>query len=187
MDSQNAQLYTKVQKLAVTDGLTHVANRRAFDDALRSEVVRATRYNHPLSLVFMDIDDFKSFNDTHGHPAGDKQLREIAEILNSSVRLPDLVARYGGEEFVLLLPHTGKDGACYLAERIRIAAESKALELMPGAKSTLKSNGSISGYTLSIGVASIPDDAQSAEELLQAADWGVLEAKQTGKNRVCAA
>ncbi len=184
---ENAQLYSKVQKLAVTDSLTQVANRRAFDAALESEVVRATRYGHPLSLIFMDIDDFKIFNDTYGHPAGDVQLREIAEILQRNVRLPDMVARYGGEEFVLLLPHTGKQGACYLAERIRIAAESKALDLMPKTKTMRKSDGSISGYTLSIGVASVPNDAQSPKGLLHAADAGVLEAKRAGKNRVCAA
>ena len=184
---ENAQLYTKVQRLAVTDGLTGIANRRAFDEALQSEVIRATRYGHPLSLIFLDIDDFKIFNDTHGHPAGDEQLKEIAKILMNNVRFPDMVARYGGEEFVLLLPHTGKDGALKLAERIRVAAVNKAKNDLPGEHITLEVGNPISGYTISIGVASIHDDAHADEELLQAADWAVLEAKQTGKNRVCSA
>ena len=184
---ENAQLYTKVQRLAVTDGLTGIAKRRAFDDALQSEVIRATRYGHPLSLIFLDIDDFKIFNDTYGHPAGDEQLKEVAKILMSNVRFTDMVARYGGEEFVLLLPHTGKDGALNLAERIRVAAVIKAKNALPGEDITLEAGSSIPGYTLSIGVASIHDDAQADEELLLVADWAVLEAKQAGKNRVCSA
>ncbi|MEW6406642.1 MAG: GAF domain-containing protein, partial [Chloroflexota bacterium] len=183
---ENTQLYSKVQQMAVTDGLTGVANRRAFDLALQSEVVRAIRYGHPLSLIFLDIDDFKMFNDTCGHPAGDEQLKKIARILTGSVRLPDMVARYGGEEFILLLPHTGKEGACNLAERIRMTAAAEAREALPGEKFTLQAGFPVVGYTLSIGVASIPDDAQTGEELLQAADWAVLEAKQRGKNQVCA-
>ncbi|MBL6983595.1 MAG: GGDEF domain-containing protein, partial [Anaerolineales bacterium] len=176
-----------VQKLAITDGLTDIANRRAFDDALESESVRVARYGHPLSLIFVDIDDFKIFNDTYGHPAGDIQLQEIAKILSRDVRLPDVVARYGGEEFVMLLPHTDKPGALHLAERIREKAEAMALKAMAGAATELTERKSISGYTLSIGVATLPDDAETALELVKKADWAVLEAKATGKNRVCAA
>jgi len=182
---ENATLYTEVQKLAITDGLTGVANRRAFDDALENEVVRIARYRHPLSLIFVDIDDFKLFNDTFGHPAGDVQLQEIAKILSSDVRLPDIVARYGGEEFVLLLPHTDKAGALQLAERIRETAEAKALKALPGSASKIAKRHAISGYTLSIGVATLPDDAETGAELVKSADWAVLEAKATGKNRVC--
>ncbi len=182
---ENATLYTEVQKLAVTDALTGVANRRAFDEAIENEVVRVARYGHPLSLIFVDIDDFKLFNDTYGHPAGDVQLQEIAKILSSDVRLPDMVARYGGEEFVLLLPHTDKAGALNLAERIREAAEAMALQAMSGAEAELTMRKSISGYTLSIGVATLPDNAKTAAELVQSADWAVLEAKSSGKNQVC--
>lgn len=184
---ENAKLFSEVQQMAITDGLTGVANRRAFDIALQNEVMRAIRYGHPLSLIFLDIDDFKIFNDTYGHPAGDEQLKEIAKILSSNVRHPDMVARYGGEEFVLLLPHTSRDGACNLAERIRVTAVTKARESLPGKKITLKAGSPIFGYTVSIGVAAISDDAQTGEELLHAADWAVLEAKRTGKNRVCTA
>jgi len=184
---ENAQLYSKMQELAVTDSLTGVANRRAFDEAIESEVIRATRYGHPLSLIFLDIDDFKIFNDTYGHPAGDDRLIEIAQILTDNVRLPDLVARYGGEEFVVILPHTDKGGACHMAERIRLAAVIKAKAVLSDEEISLQAGSPISGYTLSLGVATIPEDTQTSEDLLELSDWAMLKAKQTGKNRVCSA
>ncbi|MCC6192159.1 MAG: GAF domain-containing protein [Anaerolineales bacterium] len=176
----NAQLHAEVQRLAVTDSLTGLANPRAFEHALATEFHRAGRYGYALSLVIMDIDSFKEYNDTYGHPAGNERLKAIAGILRANVRDPDLPVRYGGEEFALLLPHTTKAGALALAERVRTAAEAVAGKgARPGRP--------ISGYSLSLGVASFPNDALTAEELLLAADNAELAAKRGGKNRVIAA
>src|SRR6185436_521606 len=128
----------------------------------------------------MDIDAFKNYNDAYGHLAGNERLKAIADILHETVRDPDLPARYGGEEFALLLPHTGKAGAIILAERIREAAQAAAPR--PAAAGE-----SVSGYTLSLGVATFPVDAQSPHQLMLAADNAELTAKRSGKNRVCAA
>jgi diguanylate cyclase (GGDEF)-like protein len=174
----NAQLHAEVRALAVTDGLTGLANHRAFHQALEAEVARAARYGYPVSLVFLDIDSFKLYNDTFGHPAGNVRLKAIAAHLR--VREPDLAARYGGEEFAILLPHTPKDGALVVAEHIRAAAEAAAPERSaPGVP--------VSGYTFSLGVATFPDDGPTPEDLLLAADNAELAAKRAGKNRVVAA
>jgi diguanylate cyclase (GGDEF)-like protein len=176
----NARLHAEVQRLAVTDSLTGLANPRAFDHALATEAHRAERYGHPLSLIIMDIDAFKIYNDAYGHLAGNERLKAIAAVLHETVRDPDLPVRYGGEEFALLLPHTNKVGAISLAERIREAAQAAAP--LPAAAGE-----PVSGYTLSLGVATFPVDAQSAQQLLLAADNAELAAKRAGKNRVCAA
>lgn len=177
----HAQLHAEVQSLAVTDGLTGIANRRAFDNALRIEVASAGRYNYPLSLLILDIDSFKVYNDAHGHPAGDERLKAIVAMLNANVRDPDIAARYGGEEFALILPHTNKNGAVVFAERLRAIAEAAA-------PPTRVVNGQpIPGHTVSIGVAAFPEDALMPEALVVAADNAELTAKRLGKNRVCAA
>ena len=174
---ENARLHSQVKSLALTDALTGLANRRAFDYALESEVARVVRYGPPLSLVIIDIDSFKLYNDTWGHPAGDARLRAIADLLRANVRNPDIAARYGGEEFALLLPFTDKTGAMLLAERLRYAAEANSPRGFIAGEST-------SGYTLSIGVASFPEDGTTPAELLFAADHAELMAKRLGKNRV---
>ena len=174
---ENARLHGQVKSLALTDGLTGLANRRAFDYALESEVARVARYGPPLSLVIIDIDSFKLYNDTWGHPAGDARLRAIADLLRVNVRNPDIAARYGGEEFALLLPFTDKAGAMLLAERLRYAAEASSPRGLVAGEST-------SGYTLSIGVASFPEDGTTPAQLLFAADNAELLAKRLGKNRV---
>ena len=176
---ENARLHSQVKSLALTDALTGLANRRAFDYALESEVARVVRYGPPLSLIIIDIDSFKLYNDTWGHPAGDARLRAIADLLRANVRNPDIAARYGGEEFALLLPFTDKAGAMLLAERLRFAAEANSPHFIAGE--------STSGYTLSIGVASFPEDGTTSAELLFAADNAELMAKRLGKNRVEAA
>ena len=176
----NARLHGQVKSLALTDGLTGLANRRAFDYALESEVARVARYGPPLSLIIIDIDSFKQYNDTWGHPAGDARLRAIADLLRANVRNPDIAARYGGEEFALLLPFTDKAGAMLLAERLRYAAAANSPR-------GFTANGSTSGYTLSIGVASFPEDGITSAQLLFAADNAELMAKRLGKNRVEAA
>jgi diguanylate cyclase (GGDEF)-like protein len=176
----NARLHAEVKLMALTDVVSGLANRRAFDDFLEAEMSRASRYNHPVSLIILDLDSFKEYNDRWGHPAGDVRLREIADLLRANVRDPDLAARYGGEEFAVVLPNTSKSGALRLADRLRHAAEMSA-------PSSNGDQAPIAGYTISIGVAAYPDDAAMVEELLHAADNAELAAKRLGKNRVCAA
>jgi diguanylate cyclase (GGDEF)-like protein len=176
----NARLHAEVKTMAMTDALCGLANRRAFDDTLKSEVVRANRYGTPLSLIILDIDSFKEYNDKWGHPAGDIRLKEIAGLLQANVREPDVAARYGGEEFAIILPNTTRIGARVLAERLRTFAEANA----PGYD---LSGFPIPGYTLSLGIATYPKDASTLNELILAADDAELSAKRRGKNRVHAA
>jgi diguanylate cyclase (GGDEF)-like protein len=176
----NAHLHAEVKLMAMTDVVSGLANRRAFEGFLEAEMIRASRYNQPLSLIILDLDSFKTYNDRWGHPAGDVRLREIADLLRASMRDPDLAARYGGEEFAVILPNTTKRGAVRLAERLRRSAEASA----PYRNGV---DAPISGYTLSLGVATYPDDARSIKELLLAADNAELTAKRLGKNRVYAA
>ncbi len=176
----NARLHAEVKTMALTDTLCGLANRRAFDEILHAEVMRANRYGNQVSLIILDLDSFKEFNDQYGHPAGDLRLKEIGEMLKENVREPDVAARYGGEEFAVVLPNTPKIGAVKLAERLRECAETKA----PGVDHV---NGVIAGYTISLGVATLPDDATTVDDLVLAADNAELYAKRLGKNRVYAA
>jgi diguanylate cyclase (GGDEF)-like protein len=176
----NARLHAEVKRMALTDAVSGLANRRAFDDYLQTEITRAQRYGDALSLIILDLDSFKEYNDQWGHPAGDIRLREIADLLRANVREPDVAARYGGEEFAVILPSTSKLGAIVLAERLRLSAEAYA-------SAKHKDNSPIAGYTLSLGVATFPEDADTLSELLLAADNAELTAKRLGKNRVCVA
>ncbi len=174
---ENARLFGVAETMALTDGLTGLANRRAFDYVLEKEVARAHRYAHPLSLAILDVDDFKTYNDTHGHIAGDEQLKAQADLISRSMREADLVARYGGDEFAIIIPNTGQLGAIRLGERIRRDAEAAA----PG-----PNGGSpIPGFSISMGVASYDNGMDNPLDLLRAADKAVLAAKLAGKNRVC--
>jgi diguanylate cyclase (GGDEF)-like protein len=176
----NARLHAEVKRMAMTDVVSGLANRRAFDEILEAEITRASRYHHSLSLIILDLDSFKEYNDRWGHPAGDVRLREVADLLRLKVRDPDVAARYGGEEFAIILPNTSKMGAIKLAERLRKAAEGSS----PYGN---EDRHPIPGYTISLGVATFPDDATSIEELLLMADNAELMAKRLGKNRVYAA
>jgi diguanylate cyclase (GGDEF)-like protein len=180
MAVDNARLHARVTSLALTDGMTGLYNRRAFDQFLETEVNRAERYHHELSLIILDMDSFKEYNDTCGHPAGDERLKAIAFILLENLRDPDAAARYGGEEFAVILPHTAKQGALSLAERLRASAEAQSPELPNGYSY-------IPGYTISLGVATFPCDCDSVAALLLAADQAEIAAKRFGKNRVCTA
>ncbi len=187
---ENASLHAQVKTMAMMDGLTGLANRRAFDLSLQQEIARAGRYSYNLALIITDIDSFKLYNDAYGHPAGDERLKEIARLLRSNSRESDLVARYGGEEFAIVLPNTTRLGALNLAERIRAAAQEAAAAVdAPGIAPASPDSraASIPGYTLSLGVAIYPTDALSPEALLLAADNAELAAKRAGKNRVCMA
>jgi diguanylate cyclase (GGDEF)-like protein len=175
---ENAHLFVEAESLALTDSLTGLANRRAFDMALDKEIARAKRYRIPLSLIMLDIDDFKIYNDTYGHLAGDAQLKALADLQSRNLRESDIIARYGGDEFVLLAPHTDREGALHLAERIRMDAVSSA----PYVKDDQEP---IPGYSVSLGVAAFANGTEEAEELVMAADHGVMAAKDAGKNRVC--
>jgi diguanylate cyclase (GGDEF)-like protein len=180
MAIDNARLHAQATSLALTDGMTGLFNRRAFDQYLETELIRAERYGHPLSLIIIDMDSFKEYNDTYGHPAGDERLKAVANILSENVREPDAAIRYGGEEFAIILPHTPKEGAILLAERLRETTEAQAPEKP-------HNHTPIPGYTISLGVAAFPQDGITTSALLRAADDAELTAKRLGKNRVYAA
>jgi diguanylate cyclase (GGDEF)-like protein/PAS domain S-box-containing protein len=170
----------RLKGLSETDPLTGIANRRKFDDLLDREFKRCQRSKSHLSLLFIDIDKFKSFNDTYGHGAGDDCIRQVAAALATNLKRPgDLVARYGGEEFAVLLPETGADNAESVAEVLRQAVADLALP----------HRGSDHGFvTVSIGLAGARCDARtSAVAILAAADGGLYLAKERGRNQVCSA
>ncbi len=170
--------YSSVKAMAVRDPLTECYNRRKFDEDLSLLLSRCSRYERPLSLLIIDIDWFKAYNDFHGHPRGDELIKEIAAFFSRAIRFCDQLYRYGGEEFVIILPETDSEGALVLARRICILIEQQtfagASESQPGKR-----------LTVSIGVANVPADGKSREELLQAADSALYKAKQSGRNRVC--
>jgi diguanylate cyclase (GGDEF)-like protein len=166
-----------LEKLALTDALTGLANRRAFHDALDAEVARVARHGRPASLLFLDLDHFKRVNDAHGHAAGDEVLAGFSLVLKRGCRRGDLAARIGGEEFAVLLPVTGRLPGALVAERIRRATEAHPL----GQTAPVP-------VTVSIGIASTEDlpEPQEAAELLRRADAALYRAKTDGRNRVAA-
>ena len=168
----SASLLAERERLAAVDGLTGLANRRALDSGLAREVASAARRQEPLALVLVDIDHFKTVNDTRGHMGGDEVLRAVASVLQTACRAQDLVARYGGEEFALVLPSCPAAAAEAIVERARVAM---------GVVDVL------GGVTVSAGVATIPDHAADGAALLKAADAALYAAKAAGRNRVCVA
>jgi diguanylate cyclase (GGDEF)-like protein len=177
--AENIALHELVTEQSVTDELTGLANDRAFRRLIEKEAARADRFGHHLSLLMLDIDDFKQVNDTHGHLQGDEVLRMIGRVLRSEARSVDEPARYGGEEFALALPETAVEGAVELAERIRQRIESEEVARLNG-------SGSLK-VTASLGAASIPASAENVQDLIAAADRALYEAKRVGKNRAVAA
>jgi diguanylate cyclase (GGDEF)-like protein len=176
---QNIARHELVSEQAVTDELTGLSNNRRFRELISKEADRAERFSHELSLIMLDIDDFKQINDTYGHLQGDKVLRMVGRVLHLESRGVDEPARYGGEEFAVALPETGLEGALDLAERVRVRIESEQVP-RAGSASPVK-------VTVSIGAASMPDSANGAEALIAAADAALYEAKRAGKNRVASA
>lgn len=169
---------TRLAILAGTDPLTGLANRRSMDEALHREWWRLRRSNAPLSLLMIDIDHFKDYNDLYGHPSGDECLRQVAGVVAGLLsRAPDLAARYGGEEFCGILPETELEGAIAVAERVR--AQVAALELShPGAEAAPR-------VTVSIGVVTAHcSEIDTPEELVRRADERLYEAKKAGRNRI---
>lgn len=176
---ENISAHERVSEQAVTDELTGLPNNRAFRETIDREMSRAERFDHELSLVILDVDNFKSVNDTYGHLQGDEVLRAIGKILLEEPRAIDEPARYGGEEFVVALPETGVDGAVELAERIRARLAATEIPLLDG-------SGPLS-VTASFGTATIPLSAATVRQLFAAADDALYEAKRSGKNRVVTA
>ena len=164
-----------MRQLATRDELTGLLNRREFDRILQEEEHRATRFGHGLALVMVDVDHFKSINDTHGHPAGDALLREVARRLNTCVRSVDRVARVGGEEFGLILVQSDHDAALQVARRVCAAVSTEPVRV----NETLAIS-----VTVSAGVAALPNDASTITTLIAAADKALYAAKSEGRDRV---
>jgi diguanylate cyclase (GGDEF)-like protein len=173
--AQQADLY---EQLAHTDGLTELYNYRFFQDLLRIELNRAQRFNRALSLIMADLDHFKAFNDIYGHQAGDRALQQLAALLRRSSRSYDLVARYGGDEFVIILPETSKKLAGEVAERVRLGVESANILGAPHAPT--------GSFTVSLGIATFPEDAMEQSDLIRKADLALYQAKSRGRNRLMA-
>jgi diguanylate cyclase (GGDEF)-like protein len=173
---ENSRLYRLTSRLAVTDELTGLSNYRHFQQRLDEELLRATRYGKHLSLLMLDADDFKAFNDAHGHVPGDRALAEVGAILRNRVREVDVVARYGGEEFAIVLPETDAAGAFVVAEKIREAVELHRFEDSRGLE--------VCQLTVSIGLATFPTHADDKDSVLREADDALYRAKHGGKNRV---
>ncbi|MEL6929982.1 MAG: diguanylate cyclase, partial [Cyanobacteria bacterium J06600_6] len=174
---QLEQANHELQQLSIIDGLTQIPNRRKFDRYIAAEWVRLSREKSPLSLILCDIDHFKGYNDTYGHPAGDRCLKQVAQAINKVVKRPsDLVARYGGEEFVLVLPQTPIEGAKYLAQQIRRQVQSLKIPHL---------SSSVDLYvTISLGISCcVPNPDYEFEVLVAAADQGLYQAKAEGRNR----
>ena len=163
----------RYKELSILDELTGLYNKRYFNKHLTPEVERARRYGNPLSLLVVDIDNFKHFNDTYGHPPGDRVLAAMGKLLRETVRLNDLACRIGGEEFAVILPETSGENALKLAERLR--RKFAALEFQPQEGVTVQK-------TMSVGVAELETD-ESTEELLARADGNLYAAKEAGRNR----
>lgn len=172
----NAKLYTKTRELSVKDELTQLYNRRHFQQMLQMEWKRAVRFFRDLSLIMVDVDHFKAYNDTYGHLQGDVILKQIGQILQRNLREVDTVARFGGEEFVLLLPDTDKHGAIAVAEKVRRLVEQHRF--------TSDGKESARPITISAGIASYPDDVGEMDDLIDHADIALFRAKDGGRNQV---
>jgi diguanylate cyclase (GGDEF)-like protein/PAS domain S-box-containing protein len=174
----NVNLREALRHQAIRDPLTGLFNRRYLQETLEREVSRATRHGHPLSIIFLDLDHFKQFNDAHGHDAGDALLRELGQLLLARLRADDIVCRYGGEEFVLILPEAALEAAHTRAESLRAEIRGMAV----------KHYGRLLGtVTASLGVATLPRHGRTGEQVLHAADQALYAAKQAGRDRVVVA
>ncbi len=168
-------MLSRAEQVAMTDAVTGLYNRRRFTDVLKREWATAKRYGHALSCAMVDVDNFKQVNDQHGHGAGDEALRQVAELVLSSVREVDLCARYGGDEFAVLFPHTPRDKAVLVMERIRLKLLAARRGWGP----------ECSQVTISVGIASSEEQAiKTADELIEAADAALYDAKREGRDRV---
>jgi len=165
------------EHLSNIDGLTELYNHRYFHQIISTEIEREKRYRRPLSLMIIDIDNFKTCNDTYGHLVGDVVLKQVGALIKKSTRGCDFVARYGGEEFAVILPEASKQEASVVAERIRSSIEEFAFSSLSGKR--------MGRLTVTIGLASLPDDARDKRGLIEMADQKMYKGKDAGKNRVC--
>ncbi|HEX21609.1 MAG TPA: GGDEF domain-containing protein, partial [Actinobacteria bacterium] len=172
---ENVELYEKTKILARYDSLTGLLNYREFQRILNKEVKRAKRYGHSLTMIMLDIDYFKNYNDYNGHPQGDKVLKKIGKVILNSIRQLDIGFRYGGEEFALLLLETEADAAFKIAERLR-----RNLAGIGFIGQEKQPNGNL---TISLGIASFPADAGNKDELTDRADQALYHAKHLGRNQ----
>ncbi|HEY5648767.1 MAG TPA: diguanylate cyclase [Nitrospiria bacterium] len=165
----------EAQVEALTDAITDLPNHRAFQKQLSDEISRSSRYNQPLSLMMIDLDRFKTLNDTYGHRVGDSILREVGEIIKQGLRTIDFPARYGGEEFAVILPETSLKGAMIVGDRIRQSVFSHIFRFANGQRAFL---------SISLGLACYPVDTRDQEELIEMADKALYHSKQNGRNRL---
>lgn len=175
LEIEKVFLYETVEKMAITDSLTGLYVRRYFTGRLDEELGRFARHGLKFSFLMLDIDDFKKVNDTYGHLVGDVVLKDISRIIKENIREIDLACRYGGEEFAMMLPETLKEGAWVVAERIRKRVEE---HIFRAYDERLK-------LTVSLGVASYPDDSSNQQGITEAADGALYKGKRSGKNVVC--
>ena len=175
----NALLHEELERLSVTDRLTELYNHGYFQQRLEEELERASRFGRTLSLIMLDIDDFKKFNDRWGHPRGDTVLRAVSAVIRQNLREIDVAARYGGEEFIVVLPETDEAGALAVAERIRRSMADHEFDAGNGAP--------VVRQTVSLGVATYPVHGVTAPRLVEAVDAAMYEAKRRGKNQVISA
>ncbi len=172
---ENAFLFQRLQELSVTDDLTRLYNSRYLNTFLGREIKRAKRYRQSVSIIFLDLDGFKTINDTHGHLAGSRALAEVGRLLRDEVRETDIVSRYGGDEFTIVMPQTGPKEARVLAERLRTGLAEHVL---------LASMGLAVQITASFGIASFPEHGGNREELISQADQAMYRVKERSKNGV---
>jgi len=166
-----------LQQESITDGLTGIKNRRYFEGRLHEEVAHSKRYKLPLSLILLDVDHFKSINDTYGHKAGDEVLKNLSSLIASMVRDSDVVARYGGEEIAIIAPSTPKNEAEFLAERLRSAVEKTTIAVIDATQEVIQ-------VTLSAGVSTLGHVVTDRDALIEEADHALYEAKNQGRNKV---
>jgi diguanylate cyclase (GGDEF)-like protein len=165
----------RLREMSHTDELTEVGNRRSFDLRIREEISRSSRFGHSFSLLMIDIDGFKKFNDEFGHPKGDAVLRALGALMRSASREGDVPCRVGGEEFAFILPETGKAEGLVFAERFRRRVETSVM-----------APDSLNPITVSVGLAAFPQDGRNPDEIVWAADEALYESKRAGRNRVTA-
>jgi diguanylate cyclase (GGDEF)-like protein len=158
------------EQLSVTDPLTGLLNRRYLDERVAEEIARSKRYGSATSLMMIDVDDFKAYNDTFGHPAGDAALKVVGDVLKDTLRSADVAARYGGEEFAVLLPQTTRDEAAQIGERLRLRIEAARFPER--------------SVTISVGIADQTAETMAPEDLISKADMALYKAKRMGRNNV---
>lgn len=172
----NLRRFGRAEELSITDGLTGSYNYRYLRSALDKEIARAKRFGETFTIIMLDVDRLKEYNDVYGHLQGSEVLRRVAQCVSGALRGVDILAKYGGDEFVAILPRTDRVGAHILAERIRVAVENHEF---PGEHAGMT-------ITSSMGIALFPDDGESSRDLLESADSALYDAKRSGRNRVSA-